>query len=191
MKKSLSILALAVTLLVAQACGPKTDENTSAVVIEEPAVEKVAMTVADRKAKLEKDKAERAEQKRIEMEKLAEVSLTYTDKDGNVVYRKSEIEPSFTGGNAAMMEYLRDNLKFPKDALEKEMEGTVFVDFVISQNGNVREVEVTNTVNEEVEQSFRDEAIRVVSAMPKWSPGRQKGNAVDVKFSIPITFEIL
>jgi len=89
------------------------------------------------------------------------------------------------------MKYLQDNTNFPKDAEKKGLEATVFVDFIVGANGVVREVGVTDTPGEEVETSFRVEAIRVVSTMPKWIPGRQRGKSVPVRFSLPIAFQII
>ena len=87
-----------------------------------------------------------------------------------------------------MMKYLNDNMTYPKDAEEKGVEGNVFVDFIVAADGSVREAAVTDAPGEEVDQSLRNEAIRVVTGMPKWVPGRQRGKAVDVKFSLPVTF---
>jgi len=115
---------------------------------------------------------------------------SYKDAKGNLVYNKADSNPSFVGGNEAMMTYLKENVKFPQDALDKQDEGLVYVDFVIGKNGAVREVEVTEQTNEDVDVSFRSEAARVVASMPKWTPGRQNGKAVDVKYSLPISFEI-
>ena len=115
---------------------------------------------------------------------------TYKDANGNLIYTKPDSAPAFVGGNKAMMSYLKDNVKFPKDALDKQEEGLVFVDFVITKSGIVRDVEVTEQTNEDVDPSFRSEAARVVSSMPHWVPGRQNGKAVDVKFSLPVSFEI-
>ena len=71
------------------------------------------------------------------------------------------------------------------------MEGTVFVDFVIGANGIVREVVVKDAPGEDVDPSFKTEAIRVVSSMPKWTPGKQNGKPIDVSYSLPVTFQIL
>ena len=192
MKTTINVLMLTIGLLAMQACGSKKNSEANEATAEESVVkEKVALTSAEKKAKLEKQTAERAERRRVENERIVLNTPTYTDSNGNLVYNKTEYAPSFVGGDKAMMAYFKDNLKFPKDALDKQDEGVVFVDFVIAKNGTVREVEVTNLTNEDVDQSFRTEAIRVVSTMPKWIPGRQKGNAVDVKFSLPVSFEIL
>lgn len=192
MKKNLNVLVLAIVLIVAQACGSesrKNEESADAEVSAKKAT--VVLTMAERKAKLEKEKAERIELRRIEFDKLAKSTPTYTNASGKIVFYKAEIAPSFNGGEKAMMEFLRDNVKFPKEAEEKDLEGTVFVDFVIAANGMVREVEVTDETSMSIDQSFRTEAIRVVTSMPNWIPGSQQGKPVDVKFTIPITFQMI
>lgn len=195
MKKSLNIFVLAVALMIAQACGSKSEkmseESEESVATETSAVETDELTLAEKRAKIEKETAEREEKRRIEFEEQAKTTPTYTDSDGNIVYNKAEVDPSYNGGKKAMMEYLRDNIKFPKEAEEKGIEGTVFVDFIIAANGTVREVGVTDAPGEEVDQSFRAEAIRVVTSMPKWVPGRQHGKAVQVRFSLPVTFQLI
>lgn len=195
MKKTLNIFVLAVAFMVAQACGSKSEkmseESEESVATETSAVETDELTLAEKRAKIEKETAEREEKRRIEFEEQAKTTPTYTDSDGNIVYNKAEVDPSYNGGKKAMMEYLRDNIKFPKEAEEKGIEGTVFVDFIIAANGTVREVGVTDAPGEEVDQSFRAEAIRVVTSMPKWVPGRQHGKAVQVRFSLPVTFQMI
>jgi protein TonB len=188
MKNTLKVLLLAAGVLIVQACGPKKNSEAQS---ETSVVKKIpVLSVADKRAKFEKQRADRAERKRIEYEKLCKDAPSYSDAKGNLVYNKAESNPSFVGGNEAMMIYLKDNLKFPQDALDKQDEGLVYVDFVVGKNGIVREVEVTEQTNEDVDASFRSEAARVVGSMPKWSPGRQNGKAVDVKYSLPISFEI-
>ena len=190
MKKNLTIFVLAVALMVAQACGSKSEKASEESVAAETTTP-VVLTAAEKRAKIENERAARAEKRRVEFEKLAKITPYYTDSKGNIVYNKAEVDPSFTGGDKAMMKYLRDNLKFPEDAQKEGLEGTVFVDFVVTANGAVREVTVTDSPGEEVDQSFRTEAIRVVTSMPKWIPGRQRGKSVDVKFSLPVTFQII
>ncbi len=189
MKKNLNIFVLVVALLVTQACGTKSKENSEEYeATETPVAKATELTPAERRAKVEKDRAERVEKRRIEFENRAKITPTYTDAAGKVIYNKAEVDPSYTGGEDAMMKYLNDNLSYPKDAEEKGVEGTVFVDFIVAADGSVREAVVTDAPGEEVDQSLRSEAIRVVTAMPKWVPGRQRGKAVDVKFSLPVTF---
>ena len=190
MRTTLNIFAMAGALLMAQACEPKSNNDAK----EETPVSEVstvkALTPAERKAKREREVTLWRERHAIELEKLAKATPTYTDPKGNIVYNKAEIEPKFEGGNDAMMKYLNDNVVFPKEAEENGLEATVYTDFVVSADGMVREVVVSDATSEDADQSFRDEAIRVVSSMPKWVPGRQHGKAVDVRFSLPISFEM-
>ncbi len=71
-----------------------------------------------------------------------------------------------------------------------QVEGTVFVDFVVGAGGAVRDAEVTEATNDAAKQAFSEEAIRVVSSMPAWTPGTQRGKPVDVRVSLPITFQL-
>lgn len=188
MKNIVGITMLAVSLLMAQSCSPKKDTTTDAVAGEK---KEMTPTAAERKATFEKQRAERTERRKLEYENRLRSTPTYTDTKGNLVYNKSETEPTFVGGNDALTKYLKDNLVYPQEAIDNQDEGLVFVDFVVAKDGTIREVEVTEQTNENVDVSFRSEAARVVSAMPRWTPGRQKGKAVDVKFSLPISFQLL
>jgi TonB family protein len=191
MKKSFNIFVLGVALVVAQACGSKSEtisESTEAVGTPENVV---VLSVEEKRAKMAEVQAALAEKRRIAFEERFKTTPYYTDANGNVVFNKAEVDPSFVGGDKAMMKYLNDNIVFPKDAEEKGLEGTVYVDFVIAASGSVREVTVTDAVGEDVDQSFRDEAVRVVTSMPKWTAGRQNGKAVDVNYSLPVTFRLL
>ena len=89
-----------------------------------------------------------------------------------------------------MRDFLRDNLKYPQEAQDKEVEGTVFVDFVVDQNGYVTEVVGSDAIGENVDILLKEEAVRVVASMPQWVAGTQRGVAVDTHFSLPITFEL-
>ena len=114
MKNTLKLLVLATGMLVAQSCGPKKNNEATA---ETAVAKKEVHKLADKKAKIEKQRAERAERRKIEHEKLAMNTPSYTDANGNVVYNKAENEPSFVGGDKAMTAFLKDNLKYPQDAL--------------------------------------------------------------------------
>lgn len=186
MRKTLNIFMAGVMFLAIQACGPKPAETSQEYVAETPAV--TQLTAAERYAKIEEDRTERIHRWRLQYDERGKTTPTYTDANGNLVYNKAEIDPAFTGGEKAMVQYLKDNLKYPKEAEDAGVEGTVFVDFVVNKNGQVREALVMNTPGEDVDSSLRMEAIRVVESMPAWVAGRQHGKAVDVNFSIPITF---
>ena len=94
--------------------------------------------------------------------------------------------PEFPGGKEALMKFISENVKYPKEAEEKGLQGRVVVRYVIEKDGSISEVEIAKSVNEYLDA----EAIRVVNAMPKWIPGKQKGEPVRVKFTIPITFRL-
>ena len=104
------------------------------------------------------------------------------DKPFDVV----EQMPEFPGGQEALMQFLRQEVKYPKEAEEKGLQGRVVVRYIIEKDGSISEVEIAKSVNEYLDA----EAIRVVNAMPKWKPGKQKGEPVRVKFTIPITFRL-
>ena len=94
--------------------------------------------------------------------------------------------PEFPGGTPELMKYISTNVKYPKEAFEKGIQGRVVVQFVVEKDGSINEVKVVKKVNEHLDA----EAIRVVNAMPKWKPGKQKGEPVRVKFTLPVTFRL-
>jgi TonB family protein len=94
--------------------------------------------------------------------------------------------PEFPGGQEALMQFLRQEVKYPKEAEEKGLQGRVVVRYIIEKDGSISEVEIAKSVNEYLDA----EAVRVVNAMPKWKPGKQKGENVRVKYTLPISFRL-
>ena len=94
--------------------------------------------------------------------------------------------PEFPGGQEALMQFLRQEVKYPKEASKDGIQGRVVVQFVVEKDGSISEVEVVKKVNEHLDA----EAVRVVNAMPKWKPGKQKGENVRVKYTLPISFRL-
>ena len=94
--------------------------------------------------------------------------------------------PQFPGGQAALVEYLCQNLRYPYDAQRDSIQGRVFVSFVVDKDGSVVCVNVAQSVHPSIDK----EAVRVVEGMPKWKPGMNKGKNVRVKFTLPITFRL-
>ncbi|MEQ8548657.1 MAG: energy transducer TonB [Cyclobacteriaceae bacterium] len=186
MKNIFNMLMIATAIIAIQACQGTKEKKT-----EEDSAANVEQSRADRAVFLEKEKVERASLRQIKRLELATENLTYQDTKGNIIYRLAEVEPTFIGGDKAMMKYLQENLKFPEGALERGDEGTVFVDFVVEKSGLVSTVEITDTKSHYMQQSLQNEAIRVIKSMPAWQPGTQNGDAVNVKFSIPITFQMI
>ena len=100
------------------------------------------------------------------------------------VYEVVEQMPSFPGGTAKLLEYLKENLRYPKELDDTCIQGRVIVGFVVEKDGSISNVKVRKGLHPLLDA----EAVRVVSAMPKWIPGRQNGVVLRVKYYIPITF---
>jgi len=104
----------------------------------------------------------------------------------NKVFDVVEQMPSFPGGMGALMSWLNQNIKYPVIAAENGVQGRVVVQFVVEKDGSITDVKVAKSVD----PSLDKEAARVVSAMPKWTPGKQNGSAVRVKYTVPVTFKL-
>lgn len=102
------------------------------------------------------------------------------------VFDVVEQMPSFPGGNAALMEYLSKNVKYPVVAQENGVQGRVVVSFVVERDGSITDVKVVRSVDPSLDR----EAARVVSSMPKWIPGKQNGSTVRVKYNVPVAFRL-
>lgn len=94
--------------------------------------------------------------------------------------------PTFPGGDEAMSQFIYDNLKYPRVAQVYGFQGRVIVQFTVNADGSISDVEAIQSAH----PSLDNEAIRVVKAMPKWNPGLQRGKAVRVKYSLPMTFRL-
>lgn len=102
----------------------------------------------------------------------------------DVIFTVVEDQPSFPGGEEARIRYLTDNLRYPQMAREAGIQGTVFVTFVVERDGSVTDVRVLRGIG----GGCDEEAVRVVRNMPRWQPGRQRGQPVRVQFNMPIRF---
>ena len=102
------------------------------------------------------------------------------------IYEVVEEMPSFPGGMGALMSWLSQNIKYPVEAAENGVQGRVLIQFVVEKDGSISDVKVIQSVD----PSLDKEAARVVSAMPKWTPGKQNGSAVRVKYTVPVTFKL-
>ena len=102
------------------------------------------------------------------------------------VFDVVEEMPQFPGGQAALLEYLAKNIKYPVVAEENGVQGRVIVTFVVERDGSITDVKVVKSVD----PSLDKEATRVVKSMPKWQPGKQNGSAVRVKYTVPVQFRL-
>jgi protein TonB len=99
-------------------------------------------------------------------------------------YTKVDEMPDFPGGETALRQFLFTNIRYPAKALEKNIQGNVYVDFIIETDGSISEIWVPNSIHPLLDA----EAIRVVHLMPNWIPGKQNGKPVRVKYCVPIRF---
>lgn len=108
------------------------------------------------------------------------------DTTKNVVYDVTETMPQFPGGQGVMMKYLAANIKCPASAVKAKKQGRVIVAFVIQKDGSVTNARIVRSVDPELDA----EALRIVKAMPNWTPGTQDGKPVNVRYTIPVVFSL-
>lgn len=163
--------------------------------------------------KIVKDEEVKEEEKPPEIEKLEEVKIGTTNQEGvkdegivappvddgkgvveapkkdeedwDKTFTKVEIESEFPGGMSAWARYLNRNLRYPQDAIDNEVQGTVIVQFIVDKEGNVSDVEAVSGANE-----LRDEAVRVIKKSGKWTPAVQNGRQVKSYKKQPIVFRL-
>ena len=102
------------------------------------------------------------------------------------IFTVVEQMPMFPGGDPALMGYLRDNIHYPTVAAENGVQGRVVVGFVVERDGSITDVNILRSVDPSLDR----EAMRVVKSMPRWTPGKQNGSAVRVKYQVPVTFRL-
>ena len=102
------------------------------------------------------------------------------------VFDVVEEMPSFPGGSAALMSYLSSNTKYPVVAQENGVQGKVIISFVVERDGSISDVKVARSVDPSLDR----EAQRVVKSMPRWTPGKQNGQTVRVKYTVPVVFRL-
>ena len=102
------------------------------------------------------------------------------------VFFSADQMPEYPGGLGAMKKFLADNIVYPLPAHRSGLEGTVLLSFVVNQNGDISGIQVLRTPG----MGLEAEAIRVLKSMPRWSPGKNNGVPVNVRFTLPITFAI-
>ena len=114
---------------------------------------------------------------------------TQTHKDttaGDKVYEVCEQMPIFEGGDAALLKYLTDSVKYPELAKKHGVQGRVVIGFIVEKDGSLTDVKVLR----HVDIALDAEALRVVMGMPKWIPGRQNEQRVRVKYNVPVSFRL-
>jgi len=117
---------------------------------------------------------------------ITEVTKKVVTEDDEKPLLVVEQNPEFSGGYEAMQKFLRDKIQYPTLAQESGIQGTVFVQFVVSKTGKISNVKILRGIG----GGCDEEAMRVVREMPNWIPGRQNGQAVPVMFQIPVKFQL-
>ncbi len=102
------------------------------------------------------------------------------------IFTVVEQMPTFPGGDAEMIKYLSNNIKYPSIARDNGIEGTVVLEFIVDENGKISEIKVKRDIG----GGCGAEAIRVVNQMPQWKPGKQNGRPVKVRFNLPVRFKL-
>lgn len=97
-----------------------------------------------------------------------------------------EIQPEFTGGKEAMYKFIADNVQYPVECKENNIEGKVYVNFVVSKDGKISKAKVIRSVNPLIDA----EALRLINSMPAWKPGTMRGKPVNVSKNLRINFKL-
>ena len=181
--------------------------------IEKIEVEKVKSSVAFTTPEIKKDEEVQEDQEMKSQDELASTNTAIgaftvegNDEEAGEVLKAKEViaepeppkveetkvfdvveeRPQFPGGQAALLDYLAKNIKYPVVAEENGIQGRVIVTFVVERDGSITDVKVVKSVD----TSLDKEASLVVKAMPKWQPGKQNGSAVRVKYTVPVQFKL-
>ena len=137
---------------------------------------------------VKEDKVEVVEEEIVEEEIVEEIIEEPINniRNNEPVYVAVEQMPQFPGGEASLMRFLRSNINYPQEAYENGVQGRVIVQFVVQKDGSVGEVKIIRSVNHDLDK----EAIRLCKSIPKFIPGKMNGQAVNVWYTLPITFKI-
>jgi TonB family protein len=102
-------------------------------------------------------------------------------------YNRTEVAPQYAGGQTSLDEYINNNIEYPQEAIDNNVEGVVNVQFAIDEKGNISNV---STIGNKLGYGLEEQAIKVVSNMPKWSPGQVKGKNVKTWRTLPINYQL-
>ena len=117
-------------------------------------------------------------------DKPFEIDLPAEEKNVMLV---CEQQPEFPGGMRALVDYLKKEMRYPKKCSAAGIEGRAFITFVVTSKGKIKDVEIKKSSGDKL---LDKEAVRVVKKMPRWTPGKNKGEAVNVVFTLPVSFKL-
>jgi protein TonB len=153
-----------------------------------PAVQEVeVLNVVEDNVETESIEVNTEDDKEQEVVIAAPVEAPVEEEEEEVVFVVVESMPEFPGGQQALFKYLSENVKYPVIAQENGIQGRVICQFVVNKDGSIVDVEVVRSGGD---PSLDKEAVRVIKSMPKWKPGKQRGKAVRVKYTVPVNFKL-
>lgn len=153
---------------------------------EAPKVEEV-LQIAENDANVEESTIQSSEENNQAVEiKYVPAPVVEEEPVEEEVFMVVEEMPEFPGGMGECLKFLAKNIKYPTIAQENGVQGRVIVQFVVNQDGSI----VDPVVMRSVDPYLDKEALRVIKMMPKWKPGKQRGKAVRVKYTVPVTFKL-
>jgi TonB family protein len=169
-------LLISVSALFVISCNDDKSANNSTPTSETDTSVKADPTVAKKKKSGKASISMESDDAKVKMEK---------DKMG--YYNRTEVLPAYNGGPSAMENYIISTLVYPQDAIDNNVEGVVKVQFGVDENGNISNV---STLGNKIGYGLEEEAIRVVSKMPKWTPGQVKGKNVKTWRTLPVNYRL-
>ena len=153
---------------------------------EAPKVEEV-LEIMDNDSKVEESTIQASDDTNAAVEvKYTPVEVEEEEVEEQQIFQVVEEMPEFPGGLAECMKFLGKNIRYPTISQENGVQGRVIVQFVVNKDGSIVDPVVVRGVDPYLDK----EALRVISSMPKWKPGKQRGKAVRVKYTVPVTFRL-
>ena len=153
---------------------------------EAPKVEEV-LEIMDNDSEVEESTIQASDDTQAAVEvKYTPVEVEEEEVEEQQIFQVVEEMPEFPGGLSECMKFLGKNIKYPTISQENGVQGRVIVQFVVNKDGSIVDPVVVRGVDPYLDK----EALRVISSMPKWKPGKQRGKAVRVKYTVPVTFRL-
>ena len=164
---------------------PKVEEVLQ--IVENDAKVEEVLQIAENDAKVEETTIQASEETGQAVEvKYVPVEVEEEEPEEQQIFQVVEEMPEFPGGMAECLKFLGKNIKYPTISQENGVQGKVIVQFVVNKDGSIVDPVVVRSVDPYLDK----EALRVIKTMPKWKPGKQRGKAVRVKYTVPVTFKL-
>jgi TonB family protein len=163
-----------------------TPANSDTATSTAPVTDTSSASVSANKPMANKNSASNSKRK-VSVGKMSETKTSGMKPDKDGVYEMTDVRPAYPGGQAALEDYINSHIEYQQPAIDNNTEGTVDVQFVVDENGSVSNAKI---IGNQLGNGLDDEAVRVISNMPKWTPGKVKGKEVKTRMVLPITYKI-